>query len=299
MAARRASLRRTLLVAIALAAAVVGLARAPATDAGLTYKSYPAYLADLRPIWHQWWQGIEAWQGFHFLLEPTASNTENAAEVNEVLRQWWQSLENRRGGHFLVEPVGTNTDTTPELHSLVNQWQNAIEAWRGAHFMLEPPAALTLGNPKKVGKQSLKPKHATARVGDSVTLDVGWTVPEPSNWHDLRTIDLRACGKDSALRIRWKELQNTLRLRSSHRARGSGSGTIGDGGRLTSRLARVSLADTEVTAKGPAARKMTLALALEFRPPAVGLDCELELAAADDLGNRDGFQRAGTIQVRD
>ncbi|MGH2838844.1 MAG: hypothetical protein ACRDJY_10945 [Thermoleophilaceae bacterium] len=131
----------------------------------------------------------------------------------QLLRQWWGGLEARRGTHFLTEPTGSNTHSTGELHQLLNQWQNALEAWRGTHFLVEPPAPLTIGSlPTKTGAFGLSPKRADVTVGDRFAYEIEWTVPRPNNWHDLRTIDLRVCGKGGVLWVRWTKLKNTLSL---------------------------------------------------------------------------------------
>lgn len=280
----------------ALALAAFLLLRPPPAEA-VTAKSYSAYLNDARPVTHQWWGGLESWQGHHFLNEPVASNTENASEENELLRQWWFGLEAKRGSHFLNEPVGSNMDSTSELHSLLNQWQNALEAWRGSHFLNEPPSPFTNFLPQKTGTFGLTPKRAAVRPDRSFTYRVKWTVPRPNNWHDLRTIDLRACRSSSVLRLRWTELTNTLSL-LNRRGRVVATGRIGAARQLRSRTAIVSLAGSSTKASGPTSRSMTLGLALRFRGAAKGRDCAVELAARDDLGNRDGFKPAGRLRVR-
>ncbi len=41
-----------------------------------------------------------------------------------------------------------------------------------------------------------------------------------------------------------------------------------------------------------------LGLNVAFRAPAAGVECDLSLAATDDLGRKDPFKRAGKISVR-
>lgn len=281
-------------LAVAVAATLVAW---PSPAEALTAKSYGAYLRETRPVLRQWWQGIEAWQGGHFLNEPTISDTENASEVRDLLRQWWFGIENRRGGHFLNEPVTGNTNTAPVLHRLLNQWQNAIEAWRGTHFMQEPPSPFTDPPPTGTGSFGLTPKRGAARPGRLFSYEVRWTVPRPNNWHDLRTIDLRTCRRGAVAWIRWTELTNTLSLLSS-RGRVIATGAVGASRVLRSPTVLLSLADSSTTGNGATGRKVTLDLGLRFRPRTRGRVCGVQLAARDDLGNRDPFERAGRLRVR-
>jgi hypothetical protein len=291
------SARRSLTRHLPALATVVLLAAAATADAAT--KSYSTYLGEMRPVVHQWWQGLENWQGVHFLTEPLASNTENAAEVNQLLRQWWDGLEARRGTHFLSEPVGSNTDATGELHQLLNQWQNALEAWRGTHFLQEPPSPLTISSiSTKTGEFGLTPTRAEVMAGDRFSYQIGWKVPRPNNWHDLRTIDLRVCGKGGVLWVRWTELGNTLSLLNPTTGRVIAKGPVGERRRLKSPNAVLALGASSVTGSGETGRSMTLELALTFRPPTEGVECGVKLAAKDDLGNRDGFKRAGRIEIR-
>jgi hypothetical protein len=286
-------------VAAVLAVAVAAtLAMWPSSTEALTAKSYPVYLRDTRPVLRQWWQGLEAWQGFHFLVEPVASNTENGADMLELLRQWWFGIENRRGVHFLIEPVGRNIDTAPELHQLLNQWQSGVESWRGVHFMQEPPTPVTDSPATSTGSFGLTPRRATVRAGQVLFgYEVRWTVPRPNNWHDLRTIDLRVCSRGALVWIRWRELTNTLSLLNARGrviARGPASVTR----TLRSSTALLFLRVSSPTGNGETGRRVRLHLGLRFRRRMAGRVCGVQLAATDDLGNRDPFERAGRIRIR-
>jgi hypothetical protein len=289
---------RTTVVVLLLVALAATLVVWPSTARALTAKSYSVYLGETRPVLRQWWQGLENWQGTHFLVEPVASNTENASEVQQLLHQWWDGLEARRGSHFLNEPVGSNIDSAPELHQLLNQWQNAIEAWRGSHFLQEPPSPFSSFTVTKTGSFGLTPKRAAVRPGRRFSYEVRWTVPRPNNWHDLRTIDLRVCRSGAVVWIRWRELTNTLSLLSSRGRRVIARGEVGASRVLRSPTVLLSLADSSTTGSGETGRRVTLELALRFRARMRGRECGVQLAARDDLGNRDGFERAGRIRIR-
>lgn len=263
----------------------------------LTYKSYPTYLAEVRPVLGQWYPALEDFRGHHFLTAPDASNTANAAQLQVLLNQWYGGLENEHVSHFLNPPTVAATDSTADLHALLNQWQNAMEAWKGNHFLVEPPAALTFG-PTKTGSFSLKPNTPTVAVGERADYAIGWKVPQPNNWHDLKTIDFRVCSADTVLLVRWQELGNTLSLLNPKNGHALDIGEIGSPGRLSSPAAKLNLRSSSVAGNGETGRKVELSLDLAFQRPAEGVECDLMLAAADDLGNRDPFKLAGKIQIR-
>ena len=295
--ASRPRLPLAIATVLVLAAAVTALARPPAADAA-PYKSYPVFVSNARPVVHQWWTGLEDWFNQHLLIEPQASNTENAAEVQQLLHQWWVVMENRRGLHFLLEPLAANTDTTAELHQLLNQWENAIEAWRGISFLPSPPSPFVSFTPTKTGVSKLTPKRSAVAAGNRFSQAVGWTVPRPNNWHDLKTIDLRVCGRGGVLWVRWTELRNTLSLLNPRTGQVTAKGRVGVQRRLSSRAATLNLRASSVSGNGETGRNMTLDLSLRFRSPAKDRDCGIEVAASDDLGNRDGFKRAGRIRIK-
>ncbi len=56
------------------------------------------------------------------------------------------------------------------------------------------------------------------------------------------------------------------------------------------------MAETSVVGTGPTGPSVTLNLSVSFKPGAVG-DYTILVAATDDLGHRDPFNRAGTVQV--
>ncbi len=286
MSSRR---RLTLLIAVSLAAIAAGSAQA------LTVKSYSTYLGEVRTTLGQWHGAIEGWRGHHFMITPDSSNTADAAALQSLLNQWWGGLEHEHGGHILLEPTAAATDSVFDLHSLLNQWQNAIEAWRGGHIILEPPGPYTFAStPKKTGSFTLKPKAPTVAVGERADYEIGWKVPKPNNWHDLKTIDFRVCEDKRLLLVRWDELENTLFLQDG---RTVAAGEVGEDKTLQVPTAELELGSSSVTGNGETGRKVKLVLDLTFKRRAAGTECDLMLAAADDLGNRDPYKRAGTIRI--
>jgi hypothetical protein len=284
----------SILVVIAAFVALAGSSRGATT---LTYKSYPTYLGDVRPVLGQWQPALDNFRGHHILLAPDASNTADATHLQGLLNQWYGPLEAEHQSHFLLPPTLEAIDTTPELHSLLNQWQNALENWGGFHYLLEPPGPLTFGTPTKTGSFKLKPRTPDVGTGERSDYEIAWTVPQPNNWHDLKTIDLRVCRHDTLLIVRWQELTNTLSLLNPKNGHELDSGVVGSRGRLQSPAAKLFLGSSSVEAKGPAARKVRLGLDLAFQRSAAGVQCDLSLAAADDLGIRDPFKLAGKISI--
>jgi len=282
--------RVTLLIVLSLAAIAAGSAQA------LTVKSYSTYLGEVRATLGQWEGAIESWRGLNFLITPDATNTGSASQLQSLLTQWEAAIENQRGQNFLASPTADATDSVFDLHSLLNQWQNAIEAWRGSHFINEPPGPYSSGTPTKTGSFSLKPKAPTVEVGERADYEIGWKVPKPNNWHDLKTIDFRVCGGNGLLLVRWDELENTLWMRDG---RTVAAGEIGSDRTIQIPTAELELGSSSVTGNGETGRKVKLVLDLTFKRRATGTDCKLMLAADDDLGNRDPFKSAGKIRIKD
>ena len=174
-----------------------------------------------------------------------------------------------------------------------------MEQWRGIHFLREPPSPFLAGStPTKTGVFGLTPKRAAVLAGRQFSYEIAWRVPRPNNWHDLRTIDMRVCGKGGLLWLRWTELKNTVSLLNPRTGRVIAKGRVGASRRLKTRNAILALGKSSIAASGETGRSMSLKLALTFRAPSAGRECRLSLAAKDDLGNRDGFERAGRLGIR-
>jgi hypothetical protein len=283
--------RRRLAISFVLGLVVIAAGSAQA----FTVKSYSTYLGEVRTMLGQWHPAIENFRGHHFMIAPDSSNTANAAALQSLLNQWYGGLENEHGSHFLLPPTTDATDSVFDLHSLLNQWQNAIEAWKGVHFILEPPGPYTASTtPTKTGSFSLQPRTPTVEVGERADYEIRWKVPNPNNWHDLKTIDLQVCGDHRLLLVRWTELENTLYIRDG---RTVAAGQVGDDKTIQIPTAEVELESSSVTGNGETGRKVTLVIDLTFKQRAAGTECGLLLAAADDLGNRDPFRAAGKIRI--
>lgn len=297
MAPRAKTVRRVLSVC-AVILMVCASVPPPARAVSFTYAGY---LAEVRPVLHQWWFGLEAWRGGHFLLEPVDTNTANATQLTALLRQWWFALENFSGGHFLIEPVLTGIDSASELYQLLNQWQGGLEGRRGSHFLLEPPVPFVLGTVvTKTGTFDLTPKRATVEAGELLTYTFVWTVPKRRVWRDLDTVDLRICGDDSvpALWVRWDELTNSFRVFDVTLGAFGPPAAPGSAVELETDDATLFLAGSQAEGSGLTGTSVTLTLALAFKSTMAGQVCEVEAAATDDLGHAEELRKAGKVRVR-
>lgn len=160
-------------------------------------------------------------------------------------------------------------------------------------------ATVTIANDDgKTGSFDLAPSDGSVALHQRLTSAFTWTVPDPENWHDLQTLELRIRdGQSTILRLRWNEASNTFRLFNEKTSTFGPAFAPKSNNRLESNAATLYLADTSVQGSGPTGPSVTLNLALSFKPRAAGRSYEVEVAATDDLGNQDAFMHAGTLQV--
>jgi photosystem II stability/assembly factor-like uncharacterized protein len=149
-----------------------------------------------------------------------------------------------------------------------------------------------------LGEFSVDPGNATLAVHDLLNYAFTWTVPEPLNWHDLNSLQLRI--RDDANTIFWvffDEATKTFSLVNSATGQLERGFAAGSPNRLQTPQATLHLADTSVVGSGPTGPSVTLNLALSFKPSAAGRTFLVEVAATDDTGNADNFAAAGTVTV--
>ena len=188
---------------------------------------------------------------------------------------------------------------------------------------LSAPASATLGTASGratiadtkllTGSFDLSPAEVEARLGEKLLYTLDWTVPPNEVWRNLASIDLRLRGAhDTALWLRWDEASNEFRLcqRASNaggvnddappqQAAVCGPGELpGSGAILAAPSALVHLAESSVKGSGPTGDHVTLTLAITPIGHASGHTYQVELSAADDFGNVDAFERAGSLVVR-
>ena len=146
---------------------------------------------------------------------------------------------------------------------------------------------------------SLDPTGTTVRPGERIACRLTWTVPAPRGWRSLDTLQLRLVdGGETALWVRFDEVAGTPGLFSvvnSTNAKVGPGFAPGRHNRLEGELASVDLAESAVD--GAPGRRVTLTLALGFKPLAAGHTYDVLVAATDDAGEVQGFHRAGTITV--
>jgi hypothetical protein len=155
-----------------------------------------------------------------------------------------------------------------------------------------------------VGDFEVEPVDATAQAKESINYSFIWTVPEPLNWHDLDTVELRVMdGSDAILHLRFEEARNLISVFNEGTGQFGKGFAPGSNKRLKTRYATLDLGATTVgpvnsaLGFGPNSPTVRLDLALRFKPSAAGKTYRVEVAARDDLGNEDPFTLAGTLTV--
>jgi hypothetical protein len=149
-----------------------------------------------------------------------------------------------------------------------------------------------------VGTVSLTPTDPSVAVHELLDYAFTWTVPEPLNWHDLESLQLRI--RDDRKTILWvhfDEASNTFSLCNKKTGRCTRDFAPGSSNRLRTPYATLYLADTSVVGSGPTGPSVTLHIPLSFKPLAAGRTFVVEVAASDDDGNEDPFVQVGTLTV--
>jgi len=116
----------------------------------------------------------------------------------------------------------------------------------------------------------------------------------------LKSLDFRIRdGKDVILWVRFDEASNTFALSRDASGKFGKSGAPGSRERLETDDATLFLDDTSVVGTGPTGPGVTLNLSLAIKKQKAGPTFVVEVAAADDLGNRDEFVQVGTLALDD
>ena len=158
----------------------------------------------------------------------------------------------------------------------------------------------------EAGDFTVDSAEAFVPVREPLNYSFVWTVPEPLNWHDLESVQLRISDEtQTVLWVRFDEAGNSFSLFNQASGRFGRALQAREPGRFESALATLDLAETGVTpvnsilGSGPNSPSVRLNLALSFKPLAAGRTFRVEVAAADDLGHEDPFAFAGTLTVQD
>ena len=150
----------------------------------------------------------------------------------------------------------------------------------------------------RVGTFAVDPAAAQAAVHERLEYAFSWTVPEPLNWHDLQSLQLRIRDADDViLSVVFDEasrLFSAFNQASGHSRPGVAAGSPE---RLETSDATLYMAGAAVTASGPTSPTVTLRLPLGFKPSTAGRSFVIEVAATDDSGVESGFVAAGTVTV--
>jgi CSLREA domain-containing protein len=150
-----------------------------------------------------------------------------------------------------------------------------------------------------LGTFTLTPSDGTAHVGGHLTYTFAWTVPS-GGWRSLDSLYLVLRDSDgTALWLRFKEVPgngSTLDLVNPKDLKEGPSFTFGSPNRLETDAATVYLANS--TLNGPAgSNTVTLTLDLGFKPQAAGRTFDVQVLAANDAGDFEGFVEAGSLTV--
>jgi hypothetical protein len=148
------------------------------------------------------------------------------------------------------------------------------------------------------GSFELTPNDVDVAVHEQVLYTFTWTVPEPLNWHDLKSIELRIRDDvETILRLKFDEASNTFRLFNDATGKFGPAFPAGHPNRLQTPEATFYLAGASIVASGPTSPSVTLHLPLSFKPSAAGRTFNVEVRASDDEGNEPNFEQAGTLSV--
>jgi uncharacterized delta-60 repeat protein len=149
------------------------------------------------------------------------------------------------------------------------------------------------------GAFDLSPSEATIREGERLTYDFSWTVPEPFNWHDLQSLELRVLdGNDPIFWLRFDEATATFTVLDPETGRHSPGHRAGTPGCLQLKDVTFDLADARVIGSGATGPHVTLRLPLTFGRSHVGRALTVDVRSTDDSGSVDPFTEAGSVRVR-
>jgi CSLREA domain-containing protein len=150
-----------------------------------------------------------------------------------------------------------------------------------------------------LGTFTLTPSDGTAHIGEHLTYTFAWTVPF-GGWRSLDSlyVVLRDAN-GTALWLRFHEVAgngSTLNLVDPKDLKEGPSFTFGSPNRLETDAATVYLANS--TLNGPAGSDtVTLTMDLGFKPQALGRTFDVQVLAANDAGDFEGFVEAGSLKV--
>jgi hypothetical protein len=144
------------------------------------------------------------------------------------------------------------------------------------------------------------PVEASVHASEETSYGVQWTVPEPESWHSLDTLLVRLVDVEDEreiLQVRFDEASNSFSRFHPHLDRFGPPVQPGSHIRFESPDVALLLRDTEVIGTGETGPSVVLNLALQFKPGAAGHIFAVQMKAADDSGNVQGWDQVGSILV--
>lgn len=193
-------------------------------------------------------------------------------------------------------------NNNPVNCGIFGQSQVAIENFDIENLLLPTFAStFTPRCSEALGSGDLAPAEAETGINQRLNYAFTWTVPEGLSWHHLETLQLTLRDEEgTAISILFREADNTISVANQATGNFGNGFAPGSPNRLQTSLATLSLADTRVTADGPASPTVTLNLALSFKPQAAGRTFNVEIGATDKdtPGSLPGFlEQVGTLTV--
>jgi hypothetical protein len=162
----------------------------------------------------------------------------------------------------------------------------------------------TYGFSGLVGDFEVEPAEATLEVNEPFDYGFIWSVPEPLNWHDIDTLELRVRhGATTIMQVRFEDSGNLISLFNEQKSEYGKAGVIGSNKKLQNQFVTLDLAESTVgpinnaIGFGPNSPTVRLGLNLAFKPSSRDAVYSVEVAATDDDGNADPWAFAGTITV--
>ena len=248
--------------------------------------------------------------------EPVSSAEEPGPGAGYVVRQRWRRLVGRREVVFAVHAGGVYFGSGRPPETVPWDLIRAVELFREMEPHLGPADTVfrCIGVRATGIRQVRRPGSgpaATPQTPQAVQYYVDWTVPEGQVWRNLHTIDFRIRGGKTALWVRWDEPSNLISLCQKTKdakdddeddglpknVECTDGGLPGGTGILETDRARLRLAESSVVGSGPTGRDVTLGLLVEFLDKSEGHHYNVEVAATDDFGRVDRFERAAEVEV--
>jgi photosystem II stability/assembly factor-like uncharacterized protein len=149
-----------------------------------------------------------------------------------------------------------------------------------------------------VGVSVIEPKVAKVDVNQPFTYSLAYTITEGRRWRDLTAVQVRFRDeRDTILWLRFNTTDDTFSLIDPERGTSGPSFRSGAPNRLETSSATVYLSNTKIQPNTPDTSSVTLTLTVSFKPRAEGRIYNVEVFATNVLGQIQGPDLVGTLQV--